>query len=416
MRRLWIALLLVPVSCSQAVTPPLTVKTVRDLAPVHSLVVMPASASPTIIGEAAAQAPEAISRMLRAEAARETQWTLVSEEQEAAARSQLTPDTPEGRAGQLAGLLHVDAALTATIATYRERVGSAYGVTEPASVSLQVLLVRAGEKQAAWRADYTQTQEPLAYNLFKLWAVQRGGAKWLTADELAKIGVDEAVKELAAATAAGARPALRRGCRSVLTAWRSSDFPLQRPERILFSMKRIAIAALLSLLAAPAEAARIYTMEVKGPIFTPVLQYLSIALDQAEKGQAAALLLELDTPGGALDTTKEIVQTILAAPLPVIVYVSPSGAGATSAGTFVTLAAHVAAMRRGRRSAPPTPCRFFPATSRTRPWRRRSRTIPSRSSKPSRRSGGATFSGRRRPFARAPRSRRSRRSKRRSWT
>jgi hypothetical protein len=67
-------------------------------------------------------------------------------------------------------------------------------------VSLQVLLVRAGEKQAAWRADYTQTQEPLAYNLFKLWAVQRGGAKWLTADELAKIGVDEAVKELAAAT------------------------------------------------------------------------------------------------------------------------------------------------------------------------------------------------------------------------
>jgi len=200
MRRLWIALLLVPFGCSKAVTPPLTVKTVRDLAPVHSLVVMPASASPTIIGDAAAQAPEAISRMLRAEAARQTQWTLVSADQEATVRSQLKPDTPEGRAGQLAGLLHVDAALTATIATYRERVGSAYGVTEPASVSLQVLLVRAGEKQAAWRADYTQTQEPLAYNLFNLWAVQRGGAKWLTADELAKIGVDEAVKELAAAT------------------------------------------------------------------------------------------------------------------------------------------------------------------------------------------------------------------------
>jgi len=126
-------------------------------------------------------------------------------------------------------------------------------------------------------------------------------------------------------------------------------------------MKRIAIAALLSLLAAPAEAARIYTMEVKGPIFTPVLQYLSIALDQAEKGQAAALLLELDTPGGALDTTKEIVQTILAAPLPVIVYVSPSGAGATSAGTFVTLAAHVAAMAPGTTIGAAHPVSILPS-------------------------------------------------------
>ena len=126
-------------------------------------------------------------------------------------------------------------------------------------------------------------------------------------------------------------------------------------------MKRIAIAALLSLLAAPAEAARIYTMEVKGPIFTPVLQYLSIALDQAEKGRAAALLLELDTPGGALDTTKEIVQTILAAPLPVIVYVSPSGAGATSAGTFVTLAAHVAAMAPGTTIGAAHPVSILPS-------------------------------------------------------
>jgi membrane-bound serine protease (ClpP class) len=126
-------------------------------------------------------------------------------------------------------------------------------------------------------------------------------------------------------------------------------------------MKYIAIAALLSLLAAPAEAARIYTMEVRGPIFTPVLHYLSIALDQAEKGQGAALLLELDTPGGSLETTKEIVQTILAAPLPVVVYVSPSGAGATSAGTFVTLAGHVAAMAPGTTIGAAHPVSIFPS-------------------------------------------------------
>ena len=200
MRRLWIALLLFPFGCSRAVTPPLTVRAVRDLAPVHSLVVLPASASPTITGDAAAQAPEAISRMLRAAAARETQWTLASAQSEAAAQSRLAADSPEARAGEIAALLHVDATLTATIATYRERVGSAFGVTEPASVSLQVLLVLAGQKQAAWRADFTQTQEPLAYNLLNFWTFKRGGARWLTVDELATIGVDEAVKRLAAAT------------------------------------------------------------------------------------------------------------------------------------------------------------------------------------------------------------------------
>jgi membrane-bound serine protease (ClpP class) len=126
-------------------------------------------------------------------------------------------------------------------------------------------------------------------------------------------------------------------------------------------VKHIGIVALLAALAAPAHAARVYTMEVRGPIFTPVLQYLSIALDQAEKGRATALLLELDTPGGALDTTKEIVQTILGAPLPVVVYVSPSGAGATSAGTFVTLAAHVAAMAPGTTIGAAHPVSILPS-------------------------------------------------------
>lgn len=113
-------------------------------------------------------------------------------------------------------------------------------------------------------------------------------------------------------------------------------------------MRRGAILLLLAaLVASPAAASRIYTIEVKGPIFTPVLQYLTIALEQAEKGKADALLFELDTPGGSLDATKEIVQAILGAAVPVIVYVAPSGAGATSAGTFITLAGHVAAMAPG---------------------------------------------------------------------
>src|SRR5262249_13792949 len=162
--------------CGRAVTPPLTVKTVRDLAPVHSLVVLPASASPMITGDAAAQAPEAVSRMLRDAATREAQWTLASAESEAAVQSQLAADSPEARGGERAALLHGEARVPGTIPTYRAGVGSAYGVTDAAPVSLQVLLVPAGQKQASWRADYTQTQEPLAYNLLNFWALQRGGA------------------------------------------------------------------------------------------------------------------------------------------------------------------------------------------------------------------------------------------------
>src|SRR5262249_49504931 len=62
---------------------------------------------------------------------------------------------------------------------------------------------------------------------------------------------------------------------------------------------------------------------------------------------AQALIIELDTPGGLLDSTKSIVKALLGAPLPVIVYVAPSGAGATSAGVFVTMAANIAAMAPG---------------------------------------------------------------------
>ena len=62
---------------------------------------------------------------------------------------------------------------------------------------------------------------------------------------------------------------------------------------------------------------------------------------------ALALIIQLDTPGGLLSSTKSIVKDILGAPLPVILYVGPSGAGAGSAGVFITLAGHIAAMAPG---------------------------------------------------------------------
>jgi hypothetical protein len=78
-------------------------------------------------------------------------------------------------------------------------VGSDYGVSEAASVALELALVPRGGGEPVWRAEYSFTQEPLTYNLWNLWGVLRGGPRWLTAAELARIGVDEAVSRLASA-------------------------------------------------------------------------------------------------------------------------------------------------------------------------------------------------------------------------
>lgn len=87
--------------------------------------------------------------------------------------------------------------------------------------------------------------------------------------------------------------------------------------------------------------------QFKGPV-TPVLAaYIERAIDDAEADGAAALVIELDTPGGSVDITKGITQKMTSARVPIIVYVAPRGAHAGSAGTFITLAGHLAAMAPG---------------------------------------------------------------------
>ena len=81
---------------------------------------------------------------------------------------------------------------------------------------------------------------------------------------------------------------------------------------------------------------------------TPVLdQYVAQGIEMAQNIGAEAVVLRLDTPGGSIDVTNTIIQRMLGAPVPIIVYVAPSGARAGSAGTFITLAGHAAAMAPG---------------------------------------------------------------------
>lgn len=89
-----------------------------------------------------------------------------------------------------------------------------------------------------------------------------------------------------------------------------------------------------------------------GPAFT---DYLKRGLKKADEEGAQLLLIELDTPGGLLTSTRDMVSLISEAPLPVAVYVTPTGAHAASAGTFILYAAHIAAMDEGTNVGAATP-------------------------------------------------------------
>ena len=91
----------------------------------------------------------------------------------------------------------------------------------------------------------------------------------------------------------------------------------------------------------------LHVVTISGSINPASADYLIQAIEEAQTAGAGALLLELDTPGGLVASTKDIIQAMLGSKVPIIVYVSPAGAWAGSAGTFITLAGHVAAMAPG---------------------------------------------------------------------
>jgi membrane-bound serine protease (ClpP class) len=123
----------------------------------------------------------------------------------------------------------------------------------------------------------------------------------------------------------------------------------------------VALALLGLLVAGPARAGgTVYVMTVSGGINPAVSDYIEKGIAQAEGEGAEAVVIELDTPGGLLSSTKDIVTQILNAKVPVIVYVSPKGAFAASAGVFITLAGHVAAMAPGTSIGAAHPVSFLP--------------------------------------------------------
>ena len=85
-------------------------------------------------------------------------------------------------------------------------------------------------------------------------------------------------------------------------------------------------------------------IDVEGTIGPTTTLYIDRAIDIASEEGAEMLIIRLDTPGGLLDSTQDIVRRILDSDVPIAVYVAPEGAGAGSAGVFITMSAHIAAM------------------------------------------------------------------------
>jgi membrane-bound serine protease (ClpP class) len=115
---------------------------------------------------------------------------------------------------------------------------------------------------------------------------------------------------------------------------------------------------LAAAVARPASAQspnRVFVTEVNGVIGVATTRQISQAIQKARQENASALVMRLDTPGGLVSSTRDIIKEMIASPVPVIVYVAPSGARAASAGTYITYASNLAAMAPGTNIGAATP-------------------------------------------------------------
>jgi len=110
----------------------------------------------------------------------------------------------------------------------------------------------------------------------------------------------------------------------------------------LAGLSAIAMSVFLGVSVARAE--QVYLIKISGAIGPATATYISRAIDKAAENSAQCLVVQLDTPGGLLDSTKVIVMKFLGSPVPIVAYVAPAGASAGSAGCFIVIAADIAAM------------------------------------------------------------------------
>jgi len=133
-------------------------------------------------------------------------------------------------------------------------------------------------------------------------------------------------------------------------------------------MKLLTVLALCCLMVAAgspqsqAVASRqAFVLEINGVISPATADYIERAFDKANQANTEIILLKLDTPGGLDLSMRSIIKKILASPVPIVTYVSPGGASAASAGTYILYASHIAAMAPGTNLGAATPVQMMPS-------------------------------------------------------
>jgi len=112
--------------------------------------------------------------------------------------------------------------------------------------------------------------------------------------------------------------------------------------------------------AEPVPERAVMVLDIKGAIGFVTAEQLAKALQRAKATGAPALVIRIDTPGGLLTSTREMILAILASPVPVVMYVAPNGSRAASAGTYLMYASHVAAMAPSTHMGAATPVSLTP--------------------------------------------------------
>ncbi len=128
-----------------------------------------------------------------------------------------------------------------------------------------------------------------------------------------------------------------------------------KPFYKIFSFLLFVVGVSLLVNAAGPEERRAILLDIKGPVSPATKDYVHRGLAEAFEKGAVVVVLRMDTPGGLDTSMRDIIRDIVASPIPVIVYVAPSGARAASAGTYIMYASHIAAMAPGTNLGAATP-------------------------------------------------------------